>query len=407
MRNQIAAAARAGINAATINSTNIEDWAQTYAAVNRGRDRRAAALARAAEQPRLPRQRHAAAGGDLRAAGRRRGALHQRLGPRLPARLPPAAHPAARAAGRHPGAGDHRDRQRPRGGRRRRGARARSGTPTCSSCAARSTANRCASACSRCPRPPHRLAWLADHLAALPGSGIIYTLTVAGSQQVADYLRGRGFAVAAYSGQTEPAERLVAEDDLINNRVKALVATSALGMGFDKPDLGFVIHFGAPLVADLLLPAGRTRRARRRERRGDPAARAPRTRRSGPTSPRPASRPSGRCGPPWPHWTTPAARSARPPSRPRSSCRGRGSRRCSRCSTSTARCSGSAAAGWRPASPGPTTPSATPGSPRCAPPSSRPCATTSRPSAAACGSCASSSTIRAPPTAAAATTAAA
>ena len=92
----------------------------------------------------------------------------------------------------------------------------------------------------------HRLAWLAENLAALPGSGIVYTLTVAASQEVAGYLREHGFAVAAYSGRTDPAERLAAEDDLINNRVKALVATSALGMGFDKPDLGFVIHFGAP-----------------------------------------------------------------------------------------------------------------------------------------------------------------
>jgi ATP-dependent DNA helicase RecQ len=92
----------------------------------------------------------------------------------------------------------------------------------------------------------HRLAWLAENLDALPGSGIIYTLTVAASQEVASYLRERGFAVAAYSGQTEQTERLAAEDDLIHNRVKALVATSALGMGFDKPDLGFVIHFGAP-----------------------------------------------------------------------------------------------------------------------------------------------------------------
>jgi ATP-dependent DNA helicase RecQ len=91
-----------------------------------------------------------------------------------------------------------------------------------------------------------RLAWLAENLASLPGSGIIYTLTVAASQEVASYLRERGFAVAAYSGQTEQTERLAAEDDLIHNRVKALVATSALGMGFDKPDLGFVVHVGAP-----------------------------------------------------------------------------------------------------------------------------------------------------------------
>jgi ATP-dependent DNA helicase RecQ len=96
------------------------------------------------------------------------------------------------------------------------------------------------------PTTAHRLAWLAENLDALPGSGIIYTLTVAASQEVAGYLRERGFSVAAYSGQTEQTERLAAEDDLISNRVKALVATSALGMGFDKPDLGFVIHFGAP-----------------------------------------------------------------------------------------------------------------------------------------------------------------
>lgn len=96
------------------------------------------------------------------------------------------------------------------------------------------------------PTPEHRLGWLADHLGELPGSGIIYTLTVAGTVDVADYLRSRGYAVAAYSGQTDPADRLAAESDLLANRVKAVVATSALGMGFDKPDLGFVIHLGAP-----------------------------------------------------------------------------------------------------------------------------------------------------------------
>ena len=96
------------------------------------------------------------------------------------------------------------------------------------------------------PSAAHRLAWLADHLPSLPGSGIIYTLTVAATEQVASFLRGRGIATAAYSGRTDDAERQAAEDDLLADRVKALVATSALGMGFDKPDLGFVVHLGAP-----------------------------------------------------------------------------------------------------------------------------------------------------------------
>lgn len=96
------------------------------------------------------------------------------------------------------------------------------------------------------PSPAHRLGWLANHLNELTGSGIIYTLTVAAAENTAAFLRSRGFPVAAYSGQTEDAERRTAEADLLNNRIKALVATSALGMGFDKPDLGFVVHLGAP-----------------------------------------------------------------------------------------------------------------------------------------------------------------
>ena len=96
------------------------------------------------------------------------------------------------------------------------------------------------------PTGAHRLAWLGEHLAGLDGSGIIYTLTVAQADDVAAFLRARGYPVAAYSGRTETADRLSAEGDLLNNRVKALVATSALGMGFDKPDLGFVVHLGAP-----------------------------------------------------------------------------------------------------------------------------------------------------------------
>ncbi len=91
-----------------------------------------------------------------------------------------------------------------------------------------------------------RLGWLADYLERTPGSGIVYCLTVAATEQVADHLRSRGFQVSGYSGRTEPTERTQAEDDLLAGRVKALIATSALGMGFDKPDLAFVVHLGAP-----------------------------------------------------------------------------------------------------------------------------------------------------------------
>src|SRR3954468_6518506 len=84
-----------------------------------------------------------------------------------------------------------------------------------------------------------RLAWLADHLADQPGSGIVYCLTVAATQEVADYLRSRGHDVHAYSGQTDPTERQALEQQLAAGEVKALVATSALGMGFDAA-LGFV-----------------------------------------------------------------------------------------------------------------------------------------------------------------------
>ncbi|MFI5757829.1 RecQ family ATP-dependent DNA helicase [Streptomyces sp. NPDC051569] len=98
----------------------------------------------------------------------------------------------------------------------------------------------------RLPDAAHRLAWLADHLGELPGSGIIYTLTVAAAEEVTAYLRQCGHTVTSYTGRTENADRQQAEDDLLANRVKALVATSALGMGFDKPDLGFVVHLGSP-----------------------------------------------------------------------------------------------------------------------------------------------------------------
>lgn len=98
----------------------------------------------------------------------------------------------------------------------------------------------------RLPDSPSRLAWLLSHLDELPGSGIIYTLTVAAAVDTARLLREHGHAVRAYTGQTDPDERAESEGMLKRNEVKALIATSALGMGFDKPDLGFVLHLGAP-----------------------------------------------------------------------------------------------------------------------------------------------------------------
>ena len=98
----------------------------------------------------------------------------------------------------------------------------------------------------RLSSPEQRLAWLLAHLDTLPGSGIVYSLTVSAAEDIAVALREAGHEVRAYTGRTDPADRERLEAMLRDNRVKALVATSALGMGFDKPDLGFVLHLGAP-----------------------------------------------------------------------------------------------------------------------------------------------------------------
>lgn len=94
--------------------------------------------------------------------------------------------------------------------------------------------------------PLQRYAWVADALATLPGSGIVYVLTVAETERVTAFLSSQGFDVAAYSSKNDPAMREELEDRLRRNEVKALVATSALGMGYDKPDLAFCLHLGSP-----------------------------------------------------------------------------------------------------------------------------------------------------------------
>ncbi len=95
------------------------------------------------------------------------------------------------------------------------------------------------------PSQALRLAWLAEKLTTLDGHGIIYTLTVRDANQVAKWLKSRGLNVEAYTGETGD-QRESLEQALLKNKVKALIGTSALGMGYDKPDLAFVIHYQSP-----------------------------------------------------------------------------------------------------------------------------------------------------------------
>lgn len=244
MRNQVAAAQRAGVRAATINSGNVTEWDEIHQRVNAGeldvllvsperlnnpefRDTVLPALAADAGLVVVD-EAHCVSdwGHDFRPDYRRIRTLIAELGSDVPvlATTATANDRVVTDVAAQLGVGG-RDTLVLRGGLDRESLRL-------SVVAAGGGAQ--------------RTAWLAEHLESLPGSGIVYTLTVAQAHDVAALLRERGHEVAAYTGSTEPAEREQLEADLLDNRVKALIATSALGMGFDKPDLGFVVHLGAP-----------------------------------------------------------------------------------------------------------------------------------------------------------------
>ena len=107
-----------------------------------------------------------------------------------------------------------------------------------------------------------RMAWLASLLPELPGSGIVYTLTVPDSKRLAHWLQSQGIDAEPYYGAMETDQRETLENRLLNNGIKALVATVALGMGFDKPDLGFVVHYQRPAsVVHYYQQVGRAGRA--------------------------------------------------------------------------------------------------------------------------------------------------
>lgn len=244
MRNQVDSAAQAGIQARTINSANPEEWETIYGEVERGEtdvllvsperlnsvDFRDQVLPRLAATTGLlvVDEAHCISdwGHDFRPDYRRLRAMLAELAPGVPV-LATTATANARVTA------DVADQL---------------GTGAGEALVLRGPLERESLRLGvvRLPDAAHRLGWLAEHLEELPGSGIIYALTVAAAEEATAFLRQRGFTVASYTGRTENADRLQAETDLQENRVKALVATSALGMGFDKPDLGFVVHLGSP-----------------------------------------------------------------------------------------------------------------------------------------------------------------
>ncbi|MFH0516344.1 RecQ family ATP-dependent DNA helicase [Streptomyces sp. M41] len=244
MRNQVESAARAGIRARTINSANPEDWGVIYEEVERGEtdvllvsperlnavDFREQVLPKLADTTGLlvVDEAHCISdwGHDFRPDYRRLRAMLAEL----PAGVPVLATTATANA------------------RVTADVAEQLGTGGSEALVLRGPLDRESLRLGvvQLPDAAHRLAWLAEHLDELQGSGIIYALTVAAAEEATAFLRQRGFRVASYTGRTENADRLQAETDLQENRVKALVATSALGMGFDKPDLGFVVHLGSP-----------------------------------------------------------------------------------------------------------------------------------------------------------------
>ncbi|MFC7450772.1 RecQ family ATP-dependent DNA helicase [Rhodococcus daqingensis] len=244
MRNQVAAAARAGVRAATINSGNVTEWDEIHAAIADGtvdvllvsperlnnpdfRDQVLPSLAADAGLVVVD-EAHCVSdwGHDFRPDYRRIRTLIGELGEGIPvlATTATANDRVVADVSAQLGVGGSETLVL-RGGLERESLRL---------------------SVVHIDEASKRAAWLGQQLDRLPGSGIIYTLTVSAARDLAGLLSEQGHQVAAYTGQTDPAERESLEADLLENRVKALVATSALGMGFDKPDLGFVVHLGAP-----------------------------------------------------------------------------------------------------------------------------------------------------------------
>jgi ATP-dependent DNA helicase RecQ len=244
MRDQVAAAARAGLRAATLNSSNIDEWSSIESALVSGELDVLLVSPERLANPGFGRrvldglagrlgllvidEAHAVSdwGHDFRPDYRRVSDVLQKLNPSTPV-LATTATANARVT-------DDVAHQLGEATLVLRGALARASLEL-------SVVDRLT--------PLERYAWVVDHLPSLEGSGIVYALTVADAERLTaavQAVHGPAIPVAAYTGQLEASARHQLEDALRRNELKALIATSALGMGYDKPDLGFVIHVGAP-----------------------------------------------------------------------------------------------------------------------------------------------------------------
>jgi ATP-dependent DNA helicase RecQ len=239
MRNQVEAATKAGLVAATINSSNLDDWDEIYSGL---RANRFDVLLISPE--RLGNERFAAQLDDLLS---RVGLVvideahcisdwgfdfrpdYQRLARTLLS-TPQASVLATTATANKRVTSDVEQQMG-------------SGTVTF-----RGTLARTSLSLAVVPdlEPLQRYAWVGHALADMPGSGIIYVLTVAEAEKLAGFLSSVGYKCRAYTGQLSNDERQRIEEQLLTNEIKAVVATSALGMGYDKPDLGFCLHVGSP-----------------------------------------------------------------------------------------------------------------------------------------------------------------